>query len=896
MVLPKAANTNRNTAIFWLMIHGVVVVAFLSSHYYHYYNNIVSSFVVAFFFFNDQPTPTLGLCSFPLSTTTQFALLLLLLSGALLVLRTMSDAIKKSTKIIMLMKAQQLMKKEEEEEESSFVEDSVTVTVPEARSVLDKEDKTSNTSAADQPNGSNNSNNNNNNNNNNNIHKRCLPQHGEPLLLRASYSEDFLRRTTPAHPYQSTQTKQQENKLALLRGTAKNKSSSSKCLQLLSNFNPDMTEFRCEILTKKERTEFLHVLPALIKHLQTLHLDITDWTLEDAQTFCAVLKDHPSSQLEEVMFHQKHSILCPFSAELYGPFSFNSNVVPLPVLDCFLEGMAHIQTNNILKTLILDCPGVPISILSKVVRHVETLEIRSMQISHDPQDAKEFALSLKHNDTLKSLRLTKLDNSSLVYILNAMTQHLKEDDDLHLERLQAESFQIDGMQALGEFIKQCGRNLNTLVLGQSSLSQRHLVPLIQGLLSKNNQVQNLEFHHCSFQPDTTTLLKDLLQDHPKLQSFSVHHMQHSLHNRSNEALGKALSQFKSSSLSTLELVHSIPEPQRHQLFFAWESVFPAMVKNNPQLESLNLSDNYQGMSNRHFLPMIHALGDNCATNLKRLNVSNGSLNHMSVACLMEKTNISSQLEYLNLSRNAIGDEGALVLAKLLSNDYACNMRELRLDWCKLQSNGVRAILDGLVHNNDRGNIRLKVLSMMWCNPLGKEGLVLLAHILPTLTPTLKELSISCLPAILQPRNMEMEAPLRCLESIQTTACQKAIIEALQNNTSLTHFHVQLSSPRLPKNITYFGRRNELYNLLRKNENDPRLDLERLVTSMHKYLQKPLMDSATISTPLTARTGTAKSSTRSSSKGIRNHKAENFDTSLWFDCLTRRPDLVSLLTQ
>lgn len=78
---------------------------------------------------------------------------------------------------------------------------------------------------------------------------------------------------------------------------------------------------------------------------------------------------------------------------------------------------------------------------------------------------------------------------------------------------------------------------------------------------------------------------------------------------------------------------------------------------------------------------------------------------------------NNKLFVLNLSRNKVGDVGALCLVPFLQSKQHCHLKELSLDWCKLTDVGVQAIVECFPTCH-----ALHKVSMLSCDQVGQVGL------------------------------------------------------------------------------------------------------------------------------------------------------------------------------
>lgn len=113
------------------------------------------------------------------------------------------------------------------------------------------------------------------------------------------------------------------------------------------------------------------------------------------------------------------------------------------------------------------------------------------------------------------------------------------------------------------------------------------------------------------------------------------------------------------------------------------------------LEAISLKDNF--LSTQVSSSLSFLFKEKQFPNLKTLNLSNNLFSGEDISIFSEYIFTHSNLTYLNLSENAIEDEGAKSLAYHLENSTG-TLRILNLELCAIQMKGAIAILKALSKN------------------------------------------------------------------------------------------------------------------------------------------------------------------------------------------------------
>ena len=115
-----------------------------------------------------------------------------------------------------------------------------------------------------------------------------------------------------------------------------------------------------------------------------------------------------------------------------------------------------------------------------------------------------------------------------------------------------------------------------------------------------------------------------------------------------------------------------------------------------RIRHLNLDGNH--LTDAGVSPLIQWISSlNMRCLLEELSLSDNNLTDQLVVDLTEAmTRTSLPLKTLNLSRNQVGDRGAVALAEFLGGHY--HLREVRVGWNRIGWRGGIALADGLKEN------------------------------------------------------------------------------------------------------------------------------------------------------------------------------------------------------
>ncbi|XP_065900976.1 leucine-rich repeat-containing protein 74B-like [Dysidea avara] len=146
------------------------------------------------------------------------------------------------------------------------------------------------------------------------------------------------------------------------------------------------------------------------------------------------------------------------------------------------------------------------------------------------------------------------------------------------------------------------------------------------------------------------------------------------------------------------------------------------------LEELYISRNKLGDDGA----VIISKGITKSNTLRVLNISDNNITSTGAIAIANSLHNTS-LEELDMSQNAIGQDGATAIAQAITNNKT--LKQLNISICEITAIGATAIANSLLHNTSLEELHMS------CNAIGEDGATAIAQAI-TNNKTLKQLNIS----------------------------------------------------------------------------------------------------------------------------------------------------------
>jgi Ran GTPase-activating protein (RanGAP) involved in mRNA processing and transport len=295
---------------------------------------------------------------------------------------------------------------------------------------------------------------------------------------------------------------------------------------------------------------------------------------------------------------------------------------------------------------------------------------------------------------------------------------LKQDHHLQLQTLKLSKNGLTDLSApaLADILRWTAPTLRELDLSENAVKATGLQSLVEGALTLSTcRLTTLNLSNNKLDAKGAHTLAALIRGNTSIHTLHLGH--NNLRHRSIKAISKSLCE-SSSNIRHLDLTQNKLEDR------GAKDIAMALDPRSSQcqLETLNLCNNKIRSNGAFHLADAFVKGKNLF--LKTLDLSDNFIEANGAEAFGVVLRFSYTLEELNLSRNNIGDQGVMVIAQGLKENPESRLKRLDLSWNAIKNEGACKLADMLTGHS--GLMYLNLKSNFICD----AGIQALAQSLP----------------------------------------------------------------------------------------------------------------------------------------------------------------------
>jgi Leucine-rich repeat (LRR) protein len=425
--------------------------------------------------------------------------------------------------------------------------------------------------------------------------------------------------------------------------------------------------------------------------------------------------------------------------------------------------------------------------------------------------------SFANNTTLRDLELKSWPEADLVPVLTALQRHPALQK-IHFSVGEKYAYlpSISGFEVL---LRSQDSKVNELILEEVDTTRTvGLHPVLQEL-GRNTTVTELSIRYSVLSLESVQLLKSMLRQNTALQSLNL----------TSSALGStglaetAPALYRNTSIKTLDLSsNSLNDIES-------ADVLRELIRRNKTITSLYLAaGNTFGGNAAATWSILEGLRCNAAlqqldlgvcrlddhgisilanalavrnASILELNLQMNEITSVGVRALVDdNVEVVKSLTRLCLLYNPIGSEGATILADALGRNAMPNLKQLHLDHCDIDDDGIVALVSSLEQNTSLQILSLAGHGHSHSNYFGERGFMALAESLP---------NIKGLQQVVFTANASFTSTLPLL------------LEGFRKNTSLVKVNIGIAFSahrgEWSQELRFLGQRNRFTPLLKASD-------------------------------------------------------------------------------